>query len=460
MLIVLSDLHFADTSAYTMGIDRSNLNLPGRVYRTFFREIAELIKDGYVKKIDLVLAGDIFEITRSVMWHEDDLRPYMHNDEVTPDSLAEDRICDILDAITQDPKVDDTGAVFRGLKDLFNLPVKVHYFPGNHDRLANATPKIRNKVRAFLGIEASEEVFPNQYIHYRADEARVLIRHGHEYDHANFGTNLALWPEIPMIIDKSYYDMPVLGDIITVEIASKLPVLFRKRYGDEAILNTFELRRMYQRLIDFDNVRPSSALINFLFSTPGIARKQIWKWIEPVFRELLDDIAFNNSLRSDIMALGNFGKLGTKALMSIFKARVWRRGLPLWMFNALINPAIRKTGHDSDIRLIEKESFLTEGNQNLRCLVSGHTHNAMVRLLSVDEGIEKYYINSGTFRNVIMTTPNQTRFGRLRSKARILIYEEGEQNPEYTRETGWSFDFNARSGFGADPNNLVDFFSD
>ena len=459
MLIVLSDLHFADTSAYTMGIDRSNLNLPGRVYRTFFREIAELIKDGYVKHIDLVLAGDIFEITRSVMWHDDDLRPYMHNDEVTADSRAEKRICDILDAIMRDPKVDDTGAVLRSLEDLFGIPVRIHYFPGNHDRLVNATTKARNKVRQFLGIEESDAHFPNQYLHYRDGEVRALIRHGHEYDHANFGVNLAHWPEIPLVIDKSYYDMPVLGDIITAEIASKLPVLFRKRYGDDAILNTFRLKRMYQRLIDFDNVRPSSALINFLISTPGLERKEIWKMIEPVFRELLDDIAFNPTLRSDIMAFTNFGALGTRAILSIFKARIWRRGLPLWMFNALINPAIKKTGNDSDIRLIEKEAFLRNGIQNLRCLISGHTHNAMVRLLSVDDGIEKYYINSGTFRNVILTTPNQAKFGRLRSKSRVLIYEDGEQNPEYTRETGWSFDFNARSGFGADPNNLVDFFS-
>jgi hypothetical protein len=84
----------------------------------------------------------------------------------------------------------------------------------------------------------------------------------------------------------------------------------------------------------------------------------------------------------------------------------------------------------------------------------------MVRLLSVEDGIEKYYINSGTFRNVITTTPGQNKFGRLRSKARILIYEEGEQNPEYRRETGWSFDFNARLGFGDDVENSIDSLGD
>jgi UDP-2,3-diacylglucosamine pyrophosphatase LpxH len=460
MLIVLSDLHFADTSPYTMGINRSNLNLPGRVYRTFFREIAELIKEGQVEHIDLILAGDIFEITRSVMWHNDHLRPYVHNDEVTEGTPHEQRILDILDAIATDPKVADTAKVFRSLEDLFGMPVKIHYIPGNHDRLANTTPKIRNKIREFFGIEESDDYFSNQYLHYRDGEARILIRHGHEYDQSNFGTNLSLWPEIPTVIDKSYYDMPVLGDIVTVEIASKLPLLFREQYGDEAILSDSNLRRMYQRLIDFDNVRPNNAMINFLFSTPGINRKEIWKIIEPVLRNLLDEIAKNNTLADDIMALGNFKKLSAKAIMSIFKMRIWRRGLPLWMFNGLTNPVMRKTGHDADITLLNKESFLTEGNVHLRCLVSGHTHNATVRLLSVEDGVEKYYINSGTFRNVITTTPGQNKFGRLRSKARILIYEEGEQNPEYRRETGWSFDFNARLGFGDDAENLIDSLGD
>jgi len=443
-----------------MGISRSNLNLPGRVYKTFFREIAELIKDGQVEHIDLILAGDIFEITRSVMWHTDDLRPYVHNEEVGEGSPLEKRILDILDSIANDPKVADTAKVFRSLNTLFGKPVKIHYIPGNHDRLANATPNIRNKIRNFFGIEESTAFFENQYIHYRDGEARILVRHGHEYDHANFGTKLSLWPEIPSIIDKSYYDMPVLGDIVTMEIASKLPLLFKEQYGEEKILNDHNLRRMYQRLIDFDNVRPTGAMVNFLFSTPGIKRKEIWQIIEPVLRKLLDDIARNKSLANDILTLGNFEKLSAKAVMSIFRARVWRRGLPLWMFNGLTNPAMKKSGNNADLSILKKESFLKNGNPHMRCLVSGHTHNAMVHLLSVEDGVEKYYINSGTFRNVITTTPDQNKFGRLRSKARILIYEEGEQNPEYRRETGWSFDFNARLGFGDDTENLIDSLGD
>jgi hypothetical protein len=71
--------------------------------------------------------------------------------------------------------------------------------------------------------------------------------------------------------------------------------------------------------------------------------------------------------------------------------------------------------------------------------------------MKVEKGIETYYINTGTFRNLITTTPNLRDFGRLRSKARVLIFKQGEHNPEYNRPTGWSFDFTARHGFGAMP---------
>jgi len=197
-----------------------------------------------------------------------------------------------------------------------------------------------------------------------------------------------------------------------------------------------------------------------LFSTPGLSTKEIWLIIEPVFRDLLDDIAKNDDLAEDIVLLGNFKRFSAKAIASILKARVWRRGMPIWMFNALVNPAAKKSGVDADMDIIVKEQFLKQNDNDLRCLVTGHTHNAIVRLLSVDDGVEKYYLNSGTFRNVIMPTPGYDKFGRLRSKARLLIYEEGEQNPEYTRETGWSFDFNARLGFGAEAENLIDSLAD
>lgn len=451
MLMVMSDLHFADTSSYSLGNVVYNHNLPSGVYKAYFREIVEFIREDDVRSIDLVLAGDIFEITRSSIWHIDTLRPYVHLAEVTEDSEIEKRIIDILDAIAADPRVSETLNIFRNLPELFQVPVNLHFIPGNHDRLLNATPRIRRRVQGFLGLPVNDAPFKNQYVHYTDGEAKVLVRHGNEYDPPNFGTNIKNWPSIPTFIDKKYYDMPTLGDIVTAEVASKLPLLFKEYYTVETIQSVDELGWIYQRLIDFDNVRPVNALINFLFSTPGLTKKQVWKYIEPVFLKMLDDIALNPNVSGQILGYSELRGFSGRTLRAIIKTRLWRVGMPFWLFKYLVAPLFTKTDLGSQAKLILKEECLEPGASNVKCIVAGHTHNPVVELLSVDNGEEEYYINSGTFRNVITTTPGFDNFGRLRSKSRVLVFAKGERDPEYSRQTGWSFDFFSKFAYGSEP---------
>lgn len=448
MLIVLSDLHFADSSSNSLVGHEYNHNLPPEVYISFFNEIHEFIRDSDIKAIDLILAGDIFEITRDARWHKDHLRPYLHNHEIIEGSEAEARVLEIIDAINRDERVSATLEVFRRLGDFFEIPVHVHFIPGNHDRLSNATISIRKRVQELLGLEASGDLFDNEYIRSNNGNPRVLIRHGHEYDHQNFSTDLRAWSEIPLKIDKDYYDKPVLGDIVTTEIAAKLPLIFRDFYTDTAIVSRDELMVIYQRLIDFDNVRPSNALVNFLFTTPGLNKREVWKIIEPVMVRLLDDLAFNPKIGPSLIDFGQIKGASAMTLKSVLSTRLWRFGLPLWVMKALLNPISKKSKISSNLDIISREQCLQDDDSTIRCIVSGHTHNALVELLKVENGVETYYINSGTFRNVITSTPNMGDFGRLRSKARVLIFSPRERNPEYVRETGWSFDFTSRYGFG------------
>jgi len=60
VIIVMSDLHFADSSSLSIGEHYFNHNLPPEVYRAFFNEILEFIRNENIEDIDLVLAGDIF----------------------------------------------------------------------------------------------------------------------------------------------------------------------------------------------------------------------------------------------------------------------------------------------------------------------------------------------------------------------------------------------------------------
>jgi len=460
VIIVMSDLHLADSSILAIGERKYNHNLPPEVYSTYFNEISEFIRRDNIKDIDLVLAGDIFEITRSALWLKDHLRPYAHNDQVTEGSDLERRIIEILDAIAADQRVSATLEIFRNLANQLGRPVRIHYIPGNHDRLLNASRQIRNRTRSFLGMEPSELPFDNQYLFQSDGETRVLIRHGHEYDSANFGVDMSRWLEIPTLIGKGFYDRPSFGDIVTVEIAAKLPILFKDYYTEERILEDHQLTVLYQRLFDFDNVRPSNALINFLFSTPGLTMKEVWRLIEPVFLKLLDDLAFAPEISRQMILFSGLTGFSAGSLKAFLKTRLWRRGLPFWMVKTLLTPVSRRVKIGDQTDIILKEACLLDPTSPVRCIVSGHTHNPLVQLIKVDKGIETYYINTGTFRNAITSTPSLQGFGRLRSKARVLIFAHGEQNPEYDRETGWSFDFTTRLGFGAVPpeeNDLSQF---
>jgi UDP-2,3-diacylglucosamine pyrophosphatase LpxH len=456
LIIVMSDLHFADSSSLSIGERHYNHNLPPEVYRAFFNEIAEFIRHDNIKDIDLVLAGDIFEITRSALWLKDSLRPYAHNDQVTEGSALEGRISEIMDAIAADQRVSATLDLFRNLTVQLRRPVRIHYIPGNHDRLLNASRRIRNRTRSFLGMEPSDLPFDNQYLHRTNGEAKLLIRHGHEYDAANFGVDVRQWTEIPTRIEKKYYDSPTFGDIVTTEIAAKLPILFKEYYTEKSILDDQDLSVLFQRLIDFDNVRPSNALINFLFSTPGLSMKEVWRLIEPIFVKMLDDLAFAPDIGKQMIAFGGITGFSASSLKAILKTRLWRRGLPFWMIKTLLAPVSRRSKIGDQSNIILNEECLQIKDSPVRCIVSGHTHNPLVQLMKVENGIETYYINTGTFRNVITATPNLRDFGRLRSKARVLIFKQGERNPEYDRETGWSFDFTTRYGFGASPAEKQD----
>ncbi|NLG41083.1 MAG: hypothetical protein GX544_05210, partial [Chloroflexi bacterium] len=178
-------------------------------------------------------------------------------------------------------------------------------------------------------------------------------------------------------------------------------------------------------------------------------KRDVWRFIEPVMQQLLDDLAVSPDIGSNLINFGQLKKASASTLKSVLRTRLWRHGLPFWVIKTLLNPLMKRSKISNHLDVIVREECIKKENSPIKCLVSGHTHNALVELVKVENGVEKYYINSGTFRNVITSTPTMGNFGRLRSKARVLIFDQKERNPEYNRQTGWSFDFNARYGYGS-----------
>lgn len=448
MLIVMSDLHLAESKTNQLGDTTYNLNLPALVYQNYFLEIQGLIHQNNVKKIDLVLAGDIFEITRSGFWLLDNLRPYDHLKYITSDSPVEGRIIELLKEIEGNERVAETLQVFRSLKDIFQIPVEFHYIPGNHDRLINSTQKTRNKVRELLGMENSEQPFDNQIIYKSEGEPLALIRHGHEYDPKNFSTNLNYLSSIPTKLEKKFYDQPNIGDFITTDIGSRLPVAFKEFYGVRKILEANQLQRIYQRLIEFDNVRPATALLNFLFATPGIQMKKTWEVIEPVFNQITREIGhYRNHLIQMLKTQGQ-NSFSMELILRFLTLKPLMKNFPYWLIRGVLKGMSKKIKIKSVRHLLIKESFIKDKNNPIKCLIFGHTHVPEVEILAVKNGKEVYSINSGTWRMQIPASPDLLQFGRLRSLTKVLVFGSDEVNPEYGGTRNWSFDFNSEIGYG------------
>ncbi|MCA9999788.1 MAG: metallophosphoesterase, partial [Anaerolineales bacterium] len=336
MLVIISDLHFEEESSRNIPgsggkppiyIQR---NIPPSAFRKIFTQLHEQAKRDNAQRIDFVLAGDIFDLNRTAIWFRDNpsnARPYLSNRDIQPGSPEESKVLEILTAI--DNPTQGVYTILQSIRDLAHkgtyinmelrqesfsrayvdqsgralekeIPVQIYYIPGNHDRLANATPAIRQKVRQLLGVEGDGEPFPVT-LDFPAE--KVFIRHGHEYDHYNFAADLRKTASIPHQLPQEYYDNPPFGDFVTVDIVSRISEAFRTHYGDEAILQDKLLTQLYQRALEFDDLRPLRAILNYLLHIPQDEQltghiydpNQLWRErVRPVIKQLRDDLYAQN----------------------------------------------------------------------------------------------------------------------------------------------------------------------
>jgi len=442
MLVVVSDLHFEEESTdWTVG-DGSNTpieysrNLPGKVYQGFISHLAEEASRNKAKKLDLVFAGDIFDVNRTSLWFRKNpaiARPYVSADSI--EIHLEKFILDVLARIQAEPGVSKTLETFRllangkyedaGEKD-FPVPVTFHYIPGNHDRMVNATPAIRSSIRAALGLRDRPDPFPHVL---KFNEVSALVRHGHEYDRFNFSYDVTQDPEIPVHFpDKTYAAAP-FGDFVTIDIAARLPTMFRLHHGDDNILSDRVLRTIYERLLEFDDLRPQRAMLNFLLNIPepSIESATVWKYFEPIIIQLLDDLNDHPFLTYWLDRMDKKWRLDAiDVIQSALTLRAWRlAGIPLGLAKFLSNTiAGDKLGIPSIERIVAREAGIRNGE--FRFIVAGHTHRPKVELLANDSTGERYYIDTGTWRNRLTATPDNLGFGRLKALSYVVIYGPDE----------------------------------
>ena len=463
MIVVVSDLHFEEEQSDVItGDDNApavaySRNLPGKVYRSFVNHLAQEAVRNKARQLDLVFAGDVFDLHRTSLWFQANggkLRPYVNNGGV--DEQLERLVQRIVARIQSEDEVGKALSTFRllaggkywfqGEQD-FPVPVSIHFIPGNHDRLLNATPAIRRTIREALALPDSDEPFPHLM---GFPEEGVLIRHGHEYDRYNFGLDFTEDEVIPTEMPAEGYDESPFGDYATIDIAARIPHLFRQFHGDDRIRRNAILSTVYQRFLEFDDLRPQRAMFNFLLNITEqhIEPLAVWQAIEPVVYLLLEELHGDPNLESWLDKMDTKWQLDTiDVVQTALAMKSWRlAGIPLSLAQYISNSII--AGRDDALsaakKLAARESAIRGGEY--RFLVAGHTHVPAVELIASDARGERYYINTGTWRNRIPATPDFNAFGRLKALTYVIFYGP-EEDPVRAEPGGQHLSMDYWTGF-------------
>jgi len=81
----------------------------------------------------------------------------------------------------------------------------------------------------------------------------------------------------------------------------------------------------------------------------------------------------------------------------------------------------------------------------VRAVIAGHTHEPQVALLDATSGVERYYIDTGTWRNRVPATPDEGGFGQLKALTYVVAYgrdeDPGKEQPPAGSAKLWSLDY-------------------
>ena len=225
MLVVISDLHLTDGT--------SGATIRAGAFKVFKQRINDMAWDASwradgkykpVKRIDVILLGDILDVIRSSTWLYEknrrvDVRPWdspknrafqTKVSQITDGILGEEHNVEsfkVLKSLTQPGNVTLPPATRAGKPrqkisfdpaspDRVSVEVKIHYMVGNHDWFYHlpgpAYNRIRKKVVDALGLaHPGNQIFPHEIaespeLREICRQHQAFVRHGDIYDGFNF----------------------------------------------------------------------------------------------------------------------------------------------------------------------------------------------------------------------------------------------------------------------------------
>ncbi len=423
MLVVISDLHLTDGTA-------GEHNLPHEAFSdVFLSDIASFAKRKGAKEVTVLLLGDIFDLIRSEQWlnQSEADRPWGATgiadlEKANPVSAVEQTCLRILGQMPTNRKKPspentilyknwETLQFFRDLEKTFksklgiDLPVTIIYILGNHDRLCNVYPSVRDRIKDFLGL--SDHSFTKDHngvpwftYEFLDRHYGVYARHGHHSDIYNFAGGVNCY-------DKSGFIRAPIGDVITTEFAVKIPWQMNElrlgKYASQIDPSVVE------SLKDIDNVRPLGGILEWIYyrikeKDKGPVRDALNQTLSTIVEDILK-IELVQKWRSP-------GTHWDEVLRTV--SYPWLNWLPKLVLDSLqaedllplflgFTEGPPDPAQEPTCRSAYNDSIWRK-DKDIRFIVNGHTHTPAQIPLDCEGEREIFYINTGTWRNRIYRT--------------------------------------------------------
>ncbi|MBC8351435.1 MAG: hypothetical protein H8E66_05580 [Planctomycetes bacterium] len=408
MLVIVSDLHLNDKTTGSPLNSGAFQIFAERLHETAVR--ASWRADGTyrpIERLDLVLLGDVLDLTGTAHWATHDVRPWSEpNTPLVSDAVASivDNIltrnqesCEVLRAISTDGAIRIPPAMESGLPayDTEGVPVAVRtsYMVGNHDWLLHLPgtryDTIRQKVTHHLGLS---NIYNAPFPHdpYESDELlatmrrhRVFARHGDIFDPLNFSEDR---------------DNASLGDAIVIELITRFAIAIEQHFANDLP------QSVINGLRELDHIRPillAPVWIEGLLERSNV-RPAVRKEIKRTWDRLADEF-LHLSLVQDQDSWSAFDIVDGLERALKFSKRLslgWAGKVTSWLHSLRGSESGSYYQH-----ALAEQDFR---NRRARNIVYGHTHHAEAIPLdaSYADGyvLNQMYFNSGTWRRVLDQT--------------------------------------------------------
>ena len=390
MLVFISDLHFIDETA-------GGHNIEAQAFKGAFEDIGTICDKP--REVRIVFLGDIFDLLRTTYWLEvpEAERPW--GDIGSNWKTVEAHANDIMDKILK--KNSATFGIFQNLNDVCHLQGEIDriYIPGNHDRLCNIFDSLRNKVRTSLGMPPGTAPFEHSYDDLKHNNwYGVFARHGHEFDQWNY--------EGTTNYTNADYDQVPIGDPITTELVAALPYTIMSYVRQMTPpLPAGQLTALERNLQEIDNVRPFSAVLQWLFyqvqENPDLQNE-----INQAVREIAQN--FNNlemvkrwyRRHRTLNPFASDSSDMLQAAIEMFKRfNVGAAEDLVTVFNRIFGSSDQIQPGKLDEALIKAAQDFLTNTSAYRYVAMGHTHNALEVPIGVTTSdMDQVYFNTGTWR--------------------------------------------------------------